>query len=214
MRLLSSLALTAAVAATAVAQPNPASPVPVPNPYPTPLYRTGDVARTLNLNQNQINRLNSLTEQTQAQYRSDYTKAAGLAEADRMVRMAELNRQYSAAWGKGAADVFNDTQAARYRQLNYQYGGFHALYDPDVQKRLNLTPDQVRNLREQADWSNRQWQEVNRAGVADVNRSTQLYKDYWNQRQERFNRYLTPEQQRAWATMVGDPYTFPPNFTP
>ena len=30
--------------------------------------------------------------------------------------------------------------------------------------------------------------------------------------QERFNRLLTAEQQRAWAQLTGDPFVFPPPF--
>jgi hypothetical protein len=215
MRLSPALALAGglALSAPAFAQTNPAAPAVSANPYPTPLYRMTDVGKSLNLTPDQVTRLNTLTDQTQAQFRSDYTKAAGLAEAERMVRMAELNRQYNTAWNKAAAGVFNDAQRARYQQFNYQYGGFNTLSDPDVQRRLNLTPEQVRNLNEHAAWSDRQWQDVQRAGAADPTKGTQAYRDYWTARQERFNKFLTPDQQKAWREMAGEPYTFQPNFS-
>jgi len=206
------------------AQATPATPQPtaqpartqpaVTNPYPAPLYRMNDVSKSLNLTPDQVARLDRLTDQTQAQYRDNYAKLGTLGDADRFARTQELNRQYSGDWDKGARDIFNDTQRTRYQQVNYQYGGFNTLYDPDVQKRLNLTPAQVKDLRTHWDWDNQQFQEVNRVGTADAAKGTRAYRDYWTQRQERFNTFLTPDQQKAWRDMTGDPYTFQPSFTP
>jgi hypothetical protein len=190
--------------------PQPAT----PPPYPPALYQMTDVSKALNLTQDQITNLNKLTEQTQARYRDDYAKLANLKEADRFARMQELNRQYYADWSKGTRDIFNDTQRGRYQQLGYQYGGFNTLYDPDVQKRLNLTADQVRDLRAQWDWSDQQLRDINRIGATDAKKGTQMYSDYWKARQERFDKFLTAEQQKAWREMIGDPYTFQPTFTP
>jgi len=184
-----------------------------PNPYPPPLYQMNDVSKSLNLTPEQTTRLNTLTDQIQTQYRDKYTGLNSLNEADRAARAQELNRQYANDWNKGARGIFNENQLNRYQQLNNQYGGFNTLYDPEVQKRLNLTQDQITNLREQANWNNQQWQEINRLGATDPTKATQMYKDYWTQRQERFNKYLTPQQQRTWNEMIGEPYTFQPTFT-
>ena len=50
-----------------------------------------------------------------------------LKDADRFTRTLELTRRYYTDWNKGARDVFDDTQRARYQQYNYQYGGFDTL---------------------------------------------------------------------------------------
>jgi Spy/CpxP family protein refolding chaperone len=210
---LSFVAAVAAQPAQPPAQPGKAPPVAT-NSYPTSLYQMNDVSKSLNLTQDQITKLNKLTEQTQTQYRDDFAKLGTLNDADRFTRTQELNRKYYADWNKGARDIFNDTQQTRYQQFNYQYGGFNTLYDSDVQKRLNLTAEQQQNLRAQWDWSNQQLQEINRMGATDAAKGTQMYRDYWKARDERFNKFLTAEQQKAWNEMVGDPYTFQPTFTP
>lgn len=202
-----------ALAAALPAQPDRPAPAAT-NPYPPALYQMPDVGKSLNLTQDQITRLNKLTEQTQAAYRDDYGKLGTLADADRFTRTQELNRRYYADWAKGAGDIFNDTQRSRYQQLNYQYGGFGSLYDPDVQKRLNLTADQQKALREQWDWSNQQLQDINRTGAADATKGAQMYNDYWKARQGRFDKFLTADQRKAWSEMTGDPYAFQPSFTP
>ncbi len=184
------------------------------NLYPPALYRMNDVSKSLNLTQDQINSLNKLTEQTQARYRDSYNKINTLNDADRYARTEAINREYYGDWNKGARDIFNAEQRTRYQQLNYQYGGFHSLNDPDIQKGLNLTPDQLKNLRQSADWSSQQLQEINRIGVTDPDKGTKLHREYWQQHQERFNKFLTLQQQKAWREMTGEPYTFQPTFTP
>jgi len=214
MRLLAVLSQVLALTAVASAQaPQPQSGTPATGiPYPVSLYRMNDVSKSLNLTADQINRLNAATDRIQTQYRDNYTKLNTVAEADRAARLRELNQQYVTDWNKGVRDVFNDTQRQRYQQLHYQYGGFDTLYIPDVQTHLNLTQAQLKDLNSQWDWSTQQQQAIDRLVATDPTKATQMYRDYWTQRQERFNKFLTPEQQKAWATMTGDPYTFQPPF--
>jgi hypothetical protein len=219
MRFHLALALAGVLAASPLwAQVNPQPPRPAPPSttgyYPPALYQMPDVGKTLNLTAEQVASLNKLTEQTQTQFRDPYAKLAALAEAERLAQIQDLNRQYVSDWNKAARDIFNDTQRARYQQLYYQYGGFNAFTDPEIQKRLALTDAQLRDLRDQQMWSARQMQDVNRLGTTDATKAAQMYRDYWRERQERFNKYLTAEQQKLWREMVGDPYTFQPTFVP
>jgi len=219
MRLRYAIALAGVLASTPLwAQVNPQPPRPAPPSttgyYPPALYQMPDVGKTLNLTAEQVAALNKLTEQTQTQFRDPYAKLATLAEAERLAQLQDLNRQYVGDWNKAARDIFNDAQRVRYQQLYYQYGGFNAFTDPVVQKRLALTEAQLQDVRDQQMWTARQMTDINRLGATDAAKAAQLYKEYLAERQERLNKYLTPEQQKAWREMVGDPYTFQPNFTP
>jgi hypothetical protein len=181
---------------------------------PPALYQMGDVGKSLQLTQDQINRLNGVTQKMQTQYAPQLEKLGTLSEAERFARIQELNRLYSADWYKSASDIFNDQQRTRYQQLTQQFGGFSTLYDPEVQKRLNLTPEQVRNLRANVEWSNQQFGTINTLGATDASKGTQQYERYMKEREERFTKFLTPEQLKTWREMTGDPYTFQPTFTP
>lgn len=180
--------------------------------YPS-LYRMNDVSSALKLTQDQISRLNDVTADIQARYRDDYAKLGTLNDDERYTRMQELNRRYYNDWNTGTRDIFNDTQRSRYQQLGYQYDGFNTFYYPDAQKQLNLSEDQLKALRTHWDWSNQQWQNINRVAATDATKAAQLYRDYWTARQERLTKYLTPEQQRAWGEMIGEAYTFQPTFS-
>jgi hypothetical protein len=205
-------------AASAQKQPPPQSPQPQINrsaqQYPPALYQMNDVSKSLNLTQEQMGNLNKVSEQTRAQYRDNYNKLNTLNGNERFAREQELNRQYYGDWNKGARSVFNDNQWNRYQQLNYQHDGFNALYDPNIQKRLNLTSEQARRLDEQRAWSQQQMEEINRTGATDATKGSQMYRDYWKQHDERFNKYLTPDQQKLWQEMTGERYEFQPTFAP
>src|SRR3954452_8901742 len=90
------LALGLMLAGAAGAQQPPGQ----PNPYPPALYRMGDVGKALNLNQEQVNRLNAVTDKLQAQYNAQYGKLNSLNDAERFARTQELNRQYYCDWMK------------------------------------------------------------------------------------------------------------------
>jgi len=180
---------------------------------PTPIYQMNDVAKSLNLTPEQVNRLNTQTADIQKRYADDFNKLNSLSGAERAQQQNDLNRRYNADWMKSARDILNENQISRYQQLQYQYGGFGTFNDPDVQKRLNLTDEQRNNLRQLNDWSSQQMQDINRLGATDAQKATQLHGDYQRQYQERFNKFLTPEQQRTWQQMTGEPYRFQPSFT-
>jgi hypothetical protein len=227
MRLAYSLGLGLVLASLVGAQTpvNPTNPQPttgrqVPEgkavpvqTLPPPLFQMSDVNKALQLNQEQINRLNGVTEKVRKQYAPQLEKLATLSEADRFARVQELNRLYSADWAKSAADIFTDQQRLRYLQLTQQYGGFSTLMDPEVQKRLNLTPEQVGSLRDHLQWSQRQIGTINTLGATNSTKGTQQYEMYRKQYLDRFNKLLNAEQQKAWREMTGEPYSFQPNFT-
>jgi hypothetical protein len=183
-------------------------------PYPTALHQMNDVNKALNLNPEQINRLNKVTEQTQAKHRDSYNKLNTLNDADRFGATQQLHQQYYTDWNMGARDIFTAEQWNRYQQLNYQYGGFNSFYDPDVQKRLNLTAAQLKNVGEYAAWSNQQMQNIHKIGAIDPTQGAQTYSNYQKQYQEHFNKLLTPDQHKTWGDLTGKPYTFQPTFTP
>ena len=172
--------------------------------FPEPLYSRADVGKALNLTQDQITRLGGVNSRCgtlpRAVQQARHVQRPGAAGPHRAVELAVLTE-----WNKNATEIFNAEQRTRYQQLTQQYGGFSTLMDPDVRKRLNLTPEQVKSLGDNVSWDTLQMNEVRRAAAAD---RAKQYQDYWKQRQERFDKLLTPEQMKAWREMTGDPFSF------
>jgi hypothetical protein len=209
-----SLALATAVWAQQPPQSQPPVKAQITVTPPPALYQMNDVSKALNLSPAQVNSLNKVTNQVQAQYQNQYNKLNNLNGTNQFQQTMDLHRQYSTDWNKAAKNIFNDTQWNRYQQLNYQYGGFSTLYDPDVQKRLNLTDAQMKVLQENVEWNNQQLQNINKIGSADPAKGAQLYREYVNQHQQRFNQFLAPGQTKTWGELTGNPYTFQPTFPP
>jgi hypothetical protein len=184
--------------------------------YVTPLYmyRMPDVSRSLNLTADQLTRLNQLSDRTHVKYRDQFGGVGTLAAADRDARVRELSQQYNTDWSTGAQGILNRDQWTRYQQLHHQYAGFDSLTNADIQRQLNLTPQQVRDLDAQRTWNAQQLNEISRLNATDPTRAAQLYRDYTKARQDRFNQFLTPEQQKAWNQLAGEPYTFAGPYVP
>jgi len=189
-------------------QPPGASQVTPAYPYTPPLYYNQDVARALNLTPEQINRLNQETGRLQTSYRTDWDR---LNERDRAARRDELLRRYNTDWMRSAGSILNEQQANRYRQLDLQNRGLDALSEAEVQRRLNLTDAQQRQLRELRDRT-----ETERRNLPSTDRlrsddGLRRWRDFQDQTRSRMNRILTEEQQRSWRDLTGTPYNFPPS---
>ena len=153
-----------------------------------------------------------MTERLQTTYRQQFERLAGLPEQERADRAMLLNREYTNAWITGATDVLSPQQLTRYQQLQTQFGGFVSLTDPVVQKALSLTDAQIARLGEQVTWSDQQIAAIQQQAATDQARALQMFNAFNEAAQQRFNRLLTLEQQRAWAQLTGDPFVFPPPF--
>jgi hypothetical protein len=199
------LGLVSSVMAQTTAQPRPAPTYP----YPPILYQSPDVAKSMRLTAEQVDKLNQISELAQTRFRTNYDK---LTPEERSRQIQELNREYTADSLRGARDIMNDDQWKRYQQLSLQYGGFYSLTDPEVEKRLRLTDQQRINLREYMEWSDKQMQDINKVGATNRDKGEALYRDYQKEYQSRFNKLLTTDQQKAWREMAGEPYNFAPAF--
>ena len=185
---------------------------PANSPFPTPLFQQTDIARSLALTDRQSADLARLNQTLTTRFASDFQGISRLPAADQIARRQELERQFRQDFLTGSRDIFNATQLSRYQQLEYQFGGFSTLNDPVVQRQLGLTVAQIRDLQTSIDWSTGQMREINTLSATDRERAIRLYADYQRAFTDRFTRFLTPEQQRSWSTLVGDRYNFPPMF--
>ena len=129
---------------------------PTTRTFPTLAFQSSGVPSALGLTDRQRTQIDTFTQQLQAQFQSQYDRLAGLRAAEQAAAREQLNREYLAAWLNAARDVFDDTQLARYQQLQLQFGGLDGLTDPVAQRALNLTDEQVAQLREQMAWSQQQ----------------------------------------------------------
>jgi hypothetical protein len=186
--------------------------VNVPGFLNQPFYRNPDIRRMLNLDDQQFDRLNNSTTQLQTRFRTDFSRLGDLDANERANRLRTLTGDFRNQFLRSAGAVLNPEQMTRFRQLDLQNRGIDAFGDADVRRRLNLNDQQIRRF---DDLNTRSTQQMNQfRELAGTNREQAMsrYQNFARTLQEERNRILTPEQQRTWQELIGDPFDFQPDF--
>jgi hypothetical protein len=107
-----------------------------------PLFQNSDVRRLLNINDQQLGRLNESFNTLQGRFRNDLGQLNQLNEQQRAVALQELQRNFNAQLMQSTSGILNEQQMNRLRQLDLLRRGPAALNDTDVQLIPNLTTGQ------------------------------------------------------------------------
>lgn len=176
-----------------------------------PWFENRAVREQLRLNENQFNRLNQAYQRAWRQYNQNVTGLGeGLSAEARQERMQALRNDFDRDFSQARSTVFNDPQIRdRYNQLNYQYRGYEAFQEPDLQQRLNMTPEQRQQIGQLRDEWNAEMGDVEQLYSTDPDAAADRYRQLQMQSQERLGTFLTPEQQRRWSETIGDRFDFP-----
>jgi hypothetical protein len=180
----------------------------------TPFFTDPGVRQQLNLNDNQFNTLNRAYQDAYGRYNQGLRGLNNLNEQQRQQRLMQLQAQFNQDFDANVNSTFTDPQLrSRYDQLSRQAMGFNAFNDPRLRQQLNLTPEQLRQLRDLASDSRRELARFRRGAGNNANTLTQ---EQWNQLWQNYttqvNSILTPEQQQLWSQLTGKPYAFSPDF--
>jgi hypothetical protein len=184
-------------------------------PGQTPFFNDPRVRQQLSLNDSQFNTLNRSYQGAYARYQQSVNNLSpALTPDQRQLQVQQLQQQFNQSVNGTVNSTFTNPQSlSRYNQLNRQFTGFNNFNDPAIRQQLNLSPDQVRQLRTlQGNWRQR-LQQLRRGAGNDLNTAdTTQWNQMWQQYASSLNNVLTPEQQQAWAQMSGQPFTFSPNL--
>jgi hypothetical protein len=151
------------------------------------------MTRTLGLSDRQTAELNRVSHGLQTRYAAAFQTLGRLPAADQGAARQQLDHQYRLDLVAGARDILGPWQLFRYEQLQRQSEGDPA--DP-----FGLTGAQLR------DRPGPVTRPLTTPATTAADRvlAMQPYADSRKVFQDRFNRFLTPEQQRSWAYLVGD----------
>ena len=116
-------------------------------PSQTPWFNDQSARQQLNMNDPQFNQLNGSYQAWNRYHQGARNLGNNLNEQQRMQQMQQLRSQFNQQFGQSLDSTFTDPQARqRYNQLNNQFYGFNTFNDPAVSQRLNITPQQRRQL--------------------------------------------------------------------
>jgi len=181
----------------------------------TPFFTDPGVRQQLNLNDTQLRTLNRNYQDALARFNEAVNRLSpGLTPEQRALQVERLQLQFNQSLaGTTNSTLTNPQTLNRFNQLNRQFMGFNAFNDPTIRQQLNLTPDQLRQLRTVQNNFRQQLQQLRRGAGNDLSSVDQTQ---WNQIMQQYvstlNNVLTPEQQQMWQQLVGQPFTFSPNL--
>jgi hypothetical protein len=178
-----------------------------------PWFADPHVRQSLKFNDNQFNQLNQAYGQAWSQYQQGYNDLGrDMTPAERTQRIRDMQNNFNRSFYKSMGNIIADpSQVERYQQMHLQYQGPGAFYNPMVQEKINLTPEQQQRMN-QLDLSwNKQMGQIGQVYQTDPTSATKQFDTMRKQYQVQLNSILTPQQQSAWQQMQGQAYNFAPN---
>ena len=183
--------------------------------YQTPWFNEPSIRQQLQFNEAQYNQLNQSYQTNWKRYNEHLNQLSNdktLNNQQREEHLNQLNESFYKSFSNSADTVVADpTARQRYMQLYYQYRGYGAFRDPEVQRQLNLSDEQRMNISDaQRDW-NRQMRRFNRDFANDPDVVIKRYNESRPEYQERLKKILTPQQYTQWGEMTGSRFDIPAN---
>jgi len=217
-KLLLSLATAVTFAAAANAQTGTGNEKPPLSGQPflrygqQPWFGEPGIRQQLKLTDEQYNRLNQAYSPAYSSLNNSMAGLGSLNERERQARIQQNYGTFSRSLGTAYQDVLSPEQQARFNQLWSQYRGYDALLDPTTAQKLNLTEQQLQDLRKyDAAYQQRMQQLWTQYGT-NKDMALNAYKQFQPQVSQQINGTLTPEQSRQWQQMTGEPYGFTPFY--
>jgi hypothetical protein len=187
-----------------------------PSPFginQTPFFMNPQLRQQLQLNDNQFNQLNRAHQRAFGEFQQGFGNLNSLTPDQRREREMQLRGNFNSTFSQSVEQILTDArQRERFGQLSNQFQGFGAFEDPALRQRLNLTNDQLVQLRRFGNQWERELAAMrqNPQGhtTADAAARNRRLAELHRQRMQRINSILTPEQQEIWNNSIGEPFEF------
>jgi hypothetical protein len=173
----------------------------------TPFFTNPAIQKQLQLTEPQMNQLKQSYGNFWAQYVKD--QGAGQANTARS-NMTAMTTNFNNQLLKAAQGTLDPTQFQRFRQLHWQGQGFSVFNDPSAIQQLNLSADQQTRIRAYAEQQSKTLNSVFGRSSADPQMAAKEYEKLRLQNDQFINSILSPQQQQALRSVLGEPYDFSP----
>jgi hypothetical protein len=186
------------------------------DPLRRPFFMDPGARQQLNMNEQQFNQLNQARQETLMQLdqaANQINSNPNLTPQQRAAQLRQLRGQFHQQFGQTVDTVFTDPRLRqRFNQLDWQFRPFAAFNDATVNRQLQLTPQQQRQMRQLGSRWREQMQRLRRAGsnaASDPQAANEQFAAMQLQFQQQMQQVMTPQQWQAWTQMTGEPFNFP-----
>jgi hypothetical protein len=136
-----------------------------------------------------------------------------LTPQQRALQMQRLQAAFNQQFGQTVDTTFTDPRLRqRFNQLDWQFRPFSAFNDATVNRQLQLTPQQQRQLRMLGSRWRQEMQRLRRAGsnaAGNPALANEQFAAMQAQFQQHIQQVMTPQQRQAWAQLTGEQFVFP-----
>jgi hypothetical protein len=179
----------------------------------SPWFDNDDLRRELDLDEDQIRRLNDAYGAAWRQMRSEGENAgnagAGLSDEARARRMRELRDRFEDTFSRDTRSIFRDErQRQRFNQLSLQRQGFSAFDNPRLQRDLNLNETQIRQLQDLNQSFNSELESLRGTFAADRQGTERRFNELRDRTETGFQGILNDQQRTAFDEMTGERFDF------
>ena len=159
------------------------------------LINNKDVQKDLGLSKEQIAKIKEVSEKAKK-------AMANLKGKERFKKMRELSQ----ANKKAVEDILNPKQNTRIKQLQVQQMGPAALMNPNSSKDLNLTQDQLKEMRTIYRGTIPERRNIFQQNKKDVKARLKKLAELNQKAVKDMEKVLTPEQKKTWQKTTGEPF--------
>jgi Spy/CpxP family protein refolding chaperone len=213
-KVLLALGVAALLAVPALADAVPKDKAEVPQRLPFGGFGFGgpglllnkSVQEELKITDEQRGKLKTIAEDVRAKHKQDFDKLHDLKGTERFEKVRELVKAVSAETKKATADVLNEQQSKRLRQIALQQRGLLAIHDSEVSKALKLTNEEEAKLKEIGAESFKKTREIFGGAKGDRAEAMKRLAALRHESMEKATAVLSPEQQKAWRELTGTPF--------
>jgi hypothetical protein len=161
----------------------------------------------LNLTDEQVDQIKQAVRKVGEKHRDEIQGLAKAEGRERAEKFRALVNTGSDEVRKELDGILKPEQNKRLQQLAIQFSGPAALTDPEFREKLNLTDEQIKQLRGIRDEFFEGVRELPR-DPEDRDEARQKYRDLWRATRAKVRDVLTAEQRAKWRELAGEPFDF------
>jgi hypothetical protein len=150
------------------------------------------------------------TAQARAAQQAQARAAQQQAQARASMTPEQFANQFNTDFNNSVNGILTDpAMRNRFNQLDLQFRGLNAFNDSTIQRQMNLTGDQRRDLRQLSGQFRRDLLELRRNARTNPTAVQQDFVELQARYNNQLNQILNAQQQQIWSQLTGNQFQFP-----
>jgi len=173
------------------------------------------VQQELKLTDEQVDKLRKAVREARAGHKEEFQQLAETKDRrERAEKWQKLVREIREETRKTVADVLNDDQERRLKEIQRQQLGILAFADPEVQEALKLSDEQKEKLKGIGHDATEDFREIFQRSKGDLASARTRLRELRTETLEKAMGVLDENQRKTWRELTGKPFEVQPERQP